>query len=85
MNAKKMLDEDGRPVSPRIYILKITLLGSKPPIWRRIAVMSDISLFKLHNIIQRSMGWENYHLHEFIIKNRDMAKLTMSLISAPEL
>jgi hypothetical protein len=50
-----------------IYQLKISLNGSQPPIWRRIQVPGDISLFKLHFIIQIAMGWTNSHLHEFII------------------
>jgi len=44
--------------------LKITLEGSKPPIWRRIQV-ADCTLDVLHEIIQIAMGWENYHLHLF--------------------
>jgi hypothetical protein len=50
-----------------IYQLKVTLDGIKPPIWRRIQVRGDISLFKLHNIIQAVMGWEDYHLHRFMV------------------
>jgi Plasmid pRiA4b ORF-3-like protein len=50
-----------------IYQLKVTLDGIKPPIWRRIQVSGDISLFKLHKIIQAAMGWEDYHLHQFMV------------------
>ena len=50
-----------------IYQLKITLRGSKPPIWRRIQVRSNTTLAKLHDIFQIVMGWNNYHLHQFII------------------
>jgi Plasmid pRiA4b ORF-3-like protein len=53
------------PVS--IYQLKITLQGSKPSIWRRVQVANPIKLSKLHAIIQEVMGWENAHLHQFII------------------
>jgi hypothetical protein len=49
-----------------IYQFKITLLGSKPPIWRRIQV-ADCTLDKLHEHIQTSMGWTNSHLHQFEI------------------
>lgn len=48
-----------------IYQLKILLKGSKPPIWRRVLVPNDIRLDKLHEVIQESMGWFNYHLHHF--------------------
>ncbi len=54
-----------QPAEPQVYQLKITLLGSKPPIWRRFQVPSDINLAKLHRIIQEVMGWEDSHLHQF--------------------
>lgn len=50
-----------------IYQLKVTLNGSKPPIWRRIQVRGDITLAKLHRILQVVMGWQDYHLHAFRI------------------
>ena len=51
-----------------IYQLKVTLKGSRPPIWRRILVPGPISLVGLHGVIQSAMGWENRHLFEFEIK-----------------
>lgn len=50
-----------------IYQLKVTLKGSKPPIWRRIQVVSDVSLAKLHQILQIAMGWTDSHLHQFMV------------------
>lgn len=50
-----------------IYQLKVTLKHSKAPIWRRIQVRSDITLYKLHQILQIVMGWTNSHLHQFIV------------------
>lgn len=49
--------------------LKILLKDSKPPIWRRVLVKSNISFYELHHTIQCVMGWENYHLFEFNIDN----------------
>lgn len=49
-----------------VYQFKITLLGSQPPIWRRIQV-TDCTLDELHEHIQTSMGWTNTHLHHFRI------------------
>ena len=48
-----------------IYQLKVTLLGSKPPIWRRILVPADLTLAKLHGVLQTVMGWYDEHMHEF--------------------
>lgn len=45
--------------------LKITLVGAKPPIWRRVLVPADMTLDQLHLVIQKTMGWMNYHLHLF--------------------
>ncbi|HQB15336.1 MAG TPA: plasmid pRiA4b ORF-3 family protein [Verrucomicrobiota bacterium] len=49
-----------------LYQLKITLKWSKPPIWRRVVVRSDMTLDRLHDIIQIAMGWTDSHLHQFI-------------------
>lgn len=52
---------------PPVYTLKITLIGTEPPVWRRVVVRSDIGLGDLHDVIQLSMGWEDHHLHHFIV------------------
>jgi hypothetical protein len=48
-----------------IYQLKVTLQGTKPPIWRRILVPDTITLPKLHQVLQVAMGWTDSHLHSF--------------------
>lgn len=55
------------PISERLFQFKITLVESKPPIWRRIQV-KNCTLDKLHERIQTVMGWNNSHLHRFEIK-----------------
>jgi Plasmid pRiA4b ORF-3-like protein len=50
-----------------VYQLKVTLRGSKPPIWRRFQVPADITLARLHDALQDVMGWTNSHLHQFVI------------------
>jgi hypothetical protein len=49
-----------------IYQIKVTLRDSKPPIWRRIQVPGDVTLARLHDVLQAVMGWWDYHLHQFI-------------------
>ncbi len=56
--------------SAEIAELEITLVGTDPPIWRRFAIRSNASLAELHVVIQVVMGWEDYHLHQFIGKNK---------------
>lgn len=56
-----------RPNSAAILSLKITLTGSKPPIWRRVLVPDTMKLGDLHQIIQVAMGWYNCHMHSFEI------------------
>ena len=48
--------------------LKITLRDSRPPIWRRLRVRNDVTLFKLHSILQYVMGWMDGHMHQFVAK-----------------
>lgn len=50
-----------------IYQLKVTLCDIHPPIWRRLLVPSNSTLFQLHEILQVAMGWTNSHLHQFVI------------------
>lgn len=56
-------------MATKIYQIQIALKGSKPKIWRRILVPSDLLLSEFHKVIQTSMGWTNSHLHQFV-KNR---------------
>jgi hypothetical protein len=56
------------PSKAKIYQVKVTLDGSKPPIWRRLLVRSNITLEHLHYILQAAMGWTNSHLHQFIVE-----------------
>ncbi len=56
-----------RLMTPVVYQIKVTLKGSKPPIWRRMRVTSETTLAQLHRILQRVMGWESYHLYQFVV------------------
>ncbi len=51
----------------RLYEIKITLMDVEPAIWRRVVVPRDITLGHLHAVIQVAMGWEDDHLHQFVI------------------
>ncbi len=57
-----------RNVLGAVHQLRISLKGSKPPIWRQVQVPSDLPLDQLHNVIQITMGWQDCHLHEFELR-----------------
>jgi len=61
MPTKKSGDPD------EIYQIKVTLLYTKPPIWRRLLAPADLTLEQLHHALQAAMGWDDQHLHEFRI------------------
>lgn len=49
------------------YMLRVELRDLKPAIWRELWVDPQITLRKLHDVIQAAMGWENCHLHGFAV------------------
>lgn len=57
-----------------VYQFMITLRDTDPRIWRRIQVPSTYSFWDLHVVIQDSMGWLDYHLHEFKFKRKHAHK-----------
>jgi hypothetical protein len=58
----------GTPPSA-VYQLKVTLLGTKPPVWRRVVIDATSTLDHLHEVIQAAFGWWGYHLHDFEVGN----------------
>lgn len=47
------------------YQVRVDLIGTKPPLWRRLELASDMFLNELHDVIQTAFGWTDSHLHEF--------------------
>ena len=50
-----------------IATLRIELDGSDPLIWRVVEVPTSVTLKVLHDIVQVSMDWCDYHLWEMVI------------------
>lgn len=48
-----------------VFQFKITLLDTRPPVWRRILVPGSYTFYDLHVAIQNAMGWTDSHLHRF--------------------
>ena len=47
------------------YRVRVDLVGTKPPLWRRLELASDLFLDELHDVIQEAFGWTDSHLHRF--------------------
>lgn len=69
-----LLDEMFRAKEPQIgpvpeitrgFRVRLDLLGTKPPVWRRLDLPGDLTLDRLHRVIQTAMGWTDSHLHQF--------------------
>jgi len=59
---------------PAVFQLRVTLIGIKPPVWRRVQIESDTTLDRLHQILQCLFRWEDCHLHEFHAGGRAYGK-----------
>jgi len=51
--------------------LKITLDLAKHSVWRRVIVPQHITFHQLHEVLQIVFGWQDYHLHDFLIFDGD--------------
>ena len=48
-----------------VHVIKVSLYGAKPPVWRRLEVPSAMTLDRLHEVLQAAFEWEDCHLHQF--------------------
>lgn len=55
------------------YQIKVTIEGTKPPMWRRLIVPDRITFEALHQILQVTFGWWDYHLHDFEFQHMGMS------------
>ena len=68
------------------YTLKITLDGSsKPIIWRRVKVNSNLTFKTLHYVIQSLFLWENSHLYQFYKSSRNEQRLFIKTVEDLEM
>ena len=47
------------------YRVRIDLNRTRPPLWRRLELASDLFLDQVHEVIQVAFGWTDSHLHQF--------------------
>jgi hypothetical protein len=55
----------------KIYQIKVELLEINPSIWRRFLIPENVTLHRLHLVLQDVMGWKNYHLYRFKIGKKE--------------
>jgi hypothetical protein len=53
------------PTEVRGFRVRLDLHGAKPPVWRRLELPGDLTLPRLHDVVQAAMGWTDSHLHRF--------------------
>lgn len=47
------------------YRLRVVLKDVSPPVWRTLEVPEEVTLHRLHQVLQVAMGWEDAHLYLF--------------------
>jgi Plasmid pRiA4b ORF-3-like protein len=59
----------GGRMAKTVHQLKTTIEGTKPSVWRRVVVPSEITFAGLHHVLQAAFGWWDCHMHEFRLGN----------------
>ncbi len=65
LRRKKSLPLLTPPEPPVRFRIRVDLVDSTPPIWRRLSLSSSLTLDRLHAVLQAAFGWTNSHLHQF--------------------
>jgi hypothetical protein len=55
-----------RPVV--VLNLRVGVLAVQPPVWRQVALPSDLVLAQLHEVIQVVLGWSGRRPHRFMAR-----------------
>lgn len=50
---------------PVALTVRVDIDGTRPPVWRRLVLHSDLMLDEVHANLQAAFGWQDYHLHRF--------------------
>ena len=50
---------------PPPFALRVSLRDVEPEVRRSVHVRGDLTLSKLHGVLQKVMGWTDSHLHQF--------------------
>jgi len=58
-------EQVSEPVTADVLQVKVSLVGARPPIWRRLEVAASMPLSQVHAVLQTAFGWDDAHLHRF--------------------
>ncbi|HVU23244.1 MAG TPA: plasmid pRiA4b ORF-3 family protein [Opitutus sp.] len=53
----------------RVFVLRLSIAGATPPVWRRIVVRESMWLSRLHDTIQVLFDWFDYQTHVFNLED----------------
>lgn len=53
----------------RVFVLRLSVVGTAPPVWRRMVVRESMWLSRLHDSIQIAFDWFDYQTHAFNLEN----------------
>jgi Plasmid pRiA4b ORF-3-like protein len=65
--------------SSETVVLRVSLNDVQPEIWRVIEVVAGGTLGDLHGVLIGAMGWEESHLHSFMVGNATYSTVYDSL------
>lgn len=50
---------------PVVLTVRVDLVSTSPPLWRRLELASDLFLDEVHDVLQTVFAWDDSHLHKF--------------------
>ncbi|ACB75204.1 plasmid pRiA4b ORF-3 family protein [Opitutus terrae] len=53
----------------RVFVLRLSVVGTIPAVWRRLVVRESMWLSRLHDSIQVAFDWFDYQTHAFNVEN----------------
>lgn len=65
-----------RPPLAEVHTFRVRaeINHSHPPIWRELEVRSDLTLDRVHTLLQAAFDWWDYHLHSFSLGGDPFAR-----------
>ena len=70
---------------PVVFQVRVDLDHAKPPIWRRLELGSSLTLDRVHQVLQASFGWWDYHLHRFALGGHPFDRHSQLFLCPPEM